>query len=198
MPANLRPLRKRRSCDRCPHPAFSGYVLAHIFMTLSAVRTAPLVRAMLIFSWMPDPSKDMPREDRKRHYAAIGRMCKLDPTLANNFSLLKTSADKFQFLKETLLSGTNKADVTLAESTVTERSSTNTDRYRRVTKFQLQQTYGSSPAALLFIEKLCEGQEGQYHPQAVGYSPGKTYRVLKDVAENVGTAMKNQTKVRLQ
>ena len=138
----------------------------------------------------------MPRNGRKKHYASIGRMCKLDPALANKFSLLKSSGEKFQFLKETLLSGTETANVDIAESTVTERSSTNMDRYRRVTKFQLQQMYGTSPSALLFIDKLCEGQDGQYHPQAQGYSPGKTYRILKDVADNVGTAMK--TKVRLQ
>ena len=116
--------------------------------------------------------KDMPRQDRKRYYASMNRMCKLDPALANKFSLLKGSAEKFEFLKQTLLSEQGSAEVTVDESTITDRSSSNTDRHRRVTKFQLQQIYGTSAEALQFIDKLCEGQEGEYHPQAVGFSRG--------------------------
>ena len=145
----------------------------------------------------PECSKDMPREERKRHYAALGRMCKLDPVLAGKFNMLKGATDKFQFLKEAILADSSRAEVTVSENTVTAQTSTNQDRYRRVTKFQLQQTYGTSDAAIAFIEKLCEGQDGQYHPQALGYSPGKTYRILKDVAENVGTAMRNESQVRV-
>ena len=185
-------LRMQNAYDKCRLLVFLGWVLV-FFLGCYVVCS----HSSDVFVGIPECSKDMPRDERKRHYATIGRMCRLDPVLAGKFSMLKTHGEKFQFLKEAILADSDQAEVAVSQETVTAHTTTNQDRYRRVTKFQLQQTYGSSDAALAFIEKLCEGQDGEYHPQALGYSPGKTYRILKDVAENVGTAMRNESKVRV-
>ena len=137
----------------------------------------------------------MPREERKRHYSNMARKCRLDPALAARFRVLKSDKDKFDFLRESLLAESEAVEVKISEATVTAKTTENKDRFRKLTKFQLQQLYGSSPAALAFIEQLCAGQTGEYHPQAPNYSPGKRYRILKDTVENVGNEMRDESKV---
>ena len=83
----------------------------------------------------------------------------------------------------------------MSESTVAAKNASSHDRYRRKTKLQQQQIYGTTPAALQFIDHLCAGQQGEYHPQAIGFSPGKTFRILKDVAENIRSDLHDESKV---
>ena len=109
--------------------------------------------------------------------------------------MLKNDKDKFNFVREALLADSEAADVEIKQAMVTAKTTDNKDRFRKLTKFQLEQMYGSSPAAILFIEKLIAGQTGEYHPQAPGYSPGKMYRILKDVAESAGNEFRDESKV---
>ena len=134
---------------------------------------------------MSQPS-DMPREQRKRNYAQLGRMVRMDPELASRFKLLGTDKDKFRFMKETLLSA-HESSVVVASKIFISKLTENKDRYRTVSKLQLQKMYGDSDDAKEFIRRLLEGQVGKDHPQAPGFSPAKLYRVLKDTLEDQGS-----------
>ena len=142
---------------------------------------------------MSEPS-DMPREQRKRNYAQLGRMIRLDADLASRFKILGSDKDKFQFMRDTLLSA-HESSVAVVSKILVSKQTENKDRYRTVSKLQLQKMYGDSDDAKEFIRRLLKGQVGKDHPQAPGFSPAKLYRVLKDSLEDHGSKHSMDTSV---
>ena len=77
----------------------------------------------------------MAYSERKMHYAAVGRLIRrsdTDPALVAKYDLLRSDADRFQFMREILLAPT-LADVVVEDHYKSFTRDRHTDRYVTVT-----------------------------------------------------------------
>ncbi|CAE7265041.1 unnamed protein product, partial [Symbiodinium sp. CCMP2456] len=138
---------------------------------------------------------DIPRDERKRQYAALRRaiLKNANPALSAKFSLCDDES-RFGMLKSFLVNqGVGSIEVEEKYSRwVTELR---TDRY--VTIFQLEKIYGKGAEAKAFIEALIKGQVGTPHPQVPDSPKAKMYKVLREVVQEHTTGSKAATKLKL-